>query len=361
MYVVAKALLQSLGVEVVVPPPSSRRTLELGVKHSPEFACLPLKVNIGNFIEAIEAGADTIVMGGGIGPCRFGYYAEVQRQILADLGYNCRLIVIEPPQGKAGEFLRQIGDLTGHHSLPRVALAIRFAWEKLIALEAVEKAVHRVRPWEERPGETTKVYRQAVQAIDAAGSRAELRRVRAEALAQIGRIPQRERGEAVRIGIVGEVYMVLEPFLNYDVEQRLEEMGVEANRSIFLGEWVHSHLLLDALRLRGGQDIARAAQPYLNHFVGGHGLETVAQTVLYAQKGYDGVIQIAPFTCMPEIVAESILPRVSEDLGIPVLTLFIDEHSGEAGCLTRLEAFVDLLARRKEQRRDEQYAGISGH
>jgi predicted nucleotide-binding protein (sugar kinase/HSP70/actin superfamily) len=56
-----------------------------------------------------------------------------------------------------------------------------------------------------------------------------------------------------------------------------------------------------------------------------------------------------PFTCMPEIVAQGILTRVSRDLSFPVLTLIIDEHTGEAGINTRLEAFVDLLRARKRR------------
>ena len=64
--------------------------------------------------------------------------------------------------------------------------------------------------------------------------------------------------------------------------------------------------------------------------------------------GLDGVIQILPFGCMPEIVAESIIPTISKDLDIPAMTLTVDELTGEAGYQTRLEAFVDLLSRRKE-------------
>jgi len=41
MYIPLTAILQPLGVEVVVPPPSSKRTLTLGSKYGPEFACLP--------------------------------------------------------------------------------------------------------------------------------------------------------------------------------------------------------------------------------------------------------------------------------------------------------------------------------
>jgi predicted nucleotide-binding protein (sugar kinase/HSP70/actin superfamily) len=50
---------------------------------------------------------------------------------------------------------------------------------------------------------------------------------------------------------------------------------------------------------------------------------------------------------MPEIIADSILPNVVKDFDIPLLTLVIDEQSGRAGLVTRLEAFIDLLINRR--------------
>ena len=61
----------------------------------------------------------------------------------------------------------------------------------------------------------------------------------------------------------------------------------------------------------------------------------------------DGAIQIFPMGCMPEIVAKSILPTVSREKNLPVLTLVVDEMTGEAGYMTRIEAFTDLLERRR--------------
>ena len=54
---------------------------------------------------------------------------------------------------------------------------------------------------------------------------------------------------------------------------------------------------------------------------------------------------------MPEIIAQDLLPTVSRDLGIPVMTLVLDEHSSGTGVLTRLEAFVDLVRMSQRQRR----------
>ena len=52
----------------------------------------PFKYNLGNFIEALELGANTLLQAGG--GCRYRYYAEVQETILKDLGYDFELIQI---------------------------------------------------------------------------------------------------------------------------------------------------------------------------------------------------------------------------------------------------------------------------
>ena len=54
--------LKKIGVEPYVPPYTSKKTLSLGTKHSPEAICLPYKLILGNFIEAIEGGTDYVAM-----------------------------------------------------------------------------------------------------------------------------------------------------------------------------------------------------------------------------------------------------------------------------------------------------------
>lgn len=62
---------------------------------------------------------------------------------------------------------------------------------------------------------------------------------------------------------------------------------------------------------------------------------------------YDGIIHVVPFTCMPEVIAQNIMPSTKEE--IPVLTLLCDKQMGKAGMLTRIEAFVDLLERKRRR------------
>lgn len=56
--------------------------MEIGSLYSPDEICLPFKLMIGNYVQSIEAGADTIVIAGSCGPCRFGEYCELQMNTL---------------------------------------------------------------------------------------------------------------------------------------------------------------------------------------------------------------------------------------------------------------------------------------
>lgn len=352
MYIPLRAILQRLGLEVVVPPPSSKKTLSLGVKHGPEFACLPLKLNLGNFIEAREMGADTVIMAGGCGPCRFGYYAQIEQAILKDIGQDMDFIVLEPPDGHITELLMKIKKIARKRSWWDIFQAVRFGYRKAKAVDDIERACFRLRSREIVSGSTDAAYRKSLALIDHAYTWDELTIAGEKARELIGGVSFDAKRQVIKIGLIGEIYTLLEPFSNQNLERHLGLLGVEVDRSIYLSEWVNNHLLGGLLKgSRKSKDICAAAQPYLRYFVGGHGQETIGSTVLYAGDGFDGVIQLFPFTCMPEIVAESILPDVSSDLGIPSLTLIMDEHSGEAGVLTRLEAFVDLLEQKREQGR----------
>ena len=87
-----KFLRRITNLEVIDTPPITRKTIDLGSKYSPDSVCIPFKYNLGNFIEALDMGANVLLQAGG--GCRYRYYAEVQETILKDLGYNFDFIQI---------------------------------------------------------------------------------------------------------------------------------------------------------------------------------------------------------------------------------------------------------------------------
>ncbi len=343
-------LLEELGNEVIMPPKPTKKTLSLGVKYSPEFACLPYKIIMGTYVEALEKGADTLVTSGGVGPCRAGLYAPVHQAILKDLGYNFNMIVLEPPRKSLRGLYNSIKKLNvAGVSLLAMISILKKCWKKLMALDELEKCSHIVRPREMRRGSTTQAYSKALEWMEEADTLKEIREVKEEGLQNINSVEQKDDYNPLKIGIVGEIYVVIDPTANLEMEETLGHLGAYVERSIFLTGWTEENTFLDVLRLGGGTPSKRAARPYLPDMIGGHGQDSIGNTILYSKRGFDGVVQLAPFTCIPEIVAKSILSKVSKDHNIPVLSFSLDEQTGKAGVTTRLEAFVELLRRRREQ------------
>lgn len=341
--IVLETLLTSAGCTVLPPPAMSKAVLELGARHSPETVCLPFKYNLGNFIQALEAGADTILTCGGLGPCRLGYYPEIQREILKGLGYRFDLIVVEPTPASVWQAVKRVAAVDGWR---QTWMAFRLAAAKLAALDTLERQACTYRPRAASPAAVDVIARQAVAAIAAAGSQDEIASLGAACRRQLQTLPIR-LGEPLRIGLVGEIYVTLEPLANQDIVRRLGHLGAEVHYTMLLGDYVRGHLLKQKAATAELAEICRLAGPYLGHFVGGHGIKSVGNTVRLARAGFDGIIHLFPFTCMPEVIAKNILPAVSAAEDIPVLSMAVDEQTGDAGLVTRLEAFLDLLRYRR--------------
>lgn len=343
-----RSLFADLGHEVIVPPPITRKTISLGTRHGPEFACYPLKLGLGNFIEALELGADTLIMGGGIGPCRFGYYAQVQRDILQSLGYKFKMLIVEPPLGHARQVLAVIKELKGEKSWLRLLRAGQLALAKLRACDDTHRASLKLRPRVQDKPAFSRLYQQALEELDAASGIKAVKTARDKSLAAMEAMPLLDRNPP-RVVLVGEVYLIAEPAANLRIEEKLGNMGVEVCRHVWISQWLRVNIFLDFLRLHGQEKAEKLAQPYLQCFVGGHGQHSVGETRKAIKDGYDGVIHVYPFTCTPEIVARGIMQKLAAQERMPLACFSMDEHSGEAGFQTRLEAFVDILGDKSKE------------
>ncbi len=349
-YIVVKSILDDLNVEYVIPPFNNRKALELGARYCPEMVCLPLKINIGNYIQAYEMGADTIIMAGGCGPCRFGYYSQMHREILADAGYAMDVITLEVGNGGIGELVEKImrivrGNMTRIHLPSAIGHAVTLAKR----IDEMEMLSFKARAREQEPGCVDKIYRGFAKNVLQRRGYKEIACLLKETEEELRAITLRPKANPLKIGIVGEIYTGIEHFASFEIQQRLGRMGAEVDRKVTVSNWIIEHMIKKGLHLPRDLRYQEAARPWLGAMIGGHAQETVGNTVMYAQNGYDGVIQIFPFSCMPEIVAKSLLPSVERALDIPVLTLIIDEMTGEAGYMTRVEAFVDMLEKRRER------------
>lgn len=349
-FVTAKAVLDDLGVRYVMPPESTERTLELGARHTPEGACLPLKITVGNLLEARALGADTQLMVGSWGPCRFGYYCQMQREVLEEAGFPMDCIHLEVCRAGPGELARRIRRLTGGfrvHELLRAAAAAAVLSERT---DELERLYRHVRAREQGPSHAEEIWAAFRRAARDARGSGEMLRLIQSARRKLNAVCTNPDAAPLRVGVIGEIYGTIDQWTNLRLESRLGALGAEAERRVAIGEWINDYIIKKALHLPRNLDYAQAARGYLETDIGGHARETIGHAVLHARQGFDGAIQLYPLGCMPEIVAQGILPKVSRDYDFPVLTLIIDEMTGEAGYATRIEAFVDLLRQRREKK-----------
>lgn len=361
VYIPIKALFDELGVDIVIPPQINKNTLEIGMKSCPEMACLPLKITMGNYVESIKKGANTIVLSGSCGPCRFGYYGVVQKEILRDMGYDVDVVILDPPREGIKEFFQRIKKISGNSSLYDGLKALRKAFNVSEETEKLLKLILRQRCREITKGTTDYILNRFEGEVRKSKGANQIIDCIQDAKSQLEKITVDSTINPIRIGLVGEIYTLIEPYVNLDIEKRLGDMGVEVHREMTVDSWVKYHLAPDIKHRREQKRILKQASDYLGLCIGGHAWETIAHSLNYARENMDGIIQIMPFGCMPEIVAESILPTLAIEEDIPVMTLVVDELTGEAGYQTRLEAFVDLLQLERSRKENEFGKILSWH
>jgi len=139
------------------------------------------------------------------------------------------------------------------------------------------------------------------------------------------------------VGVIGHPYCLYDGFLNLDLLNLLQ--NGEYNYQIHTPE-IFSEQEIN-LEL---SDISKPVFWTL-------GRRMLGAARALRKKGVAGLIHVAAFACGPEALIGELIRRECKGHDLPLLQLNIDEHSGEAGLLTRVEAFLDLLtvrSRRKE-------------
>ncbi|MFZ5353180.1 MAG: CoA protein activase [Bacillota bacterium] len=348
-YIAAKAMFDDIGVESIIPAYTTKTTMQLGSKLSPESICLPFKIMLGNYIDAIKNGADTILITGSCGPCRFGYYGPIQKQILEEAGYkNVELIILDPPGENPGRFLKSVSKLTG--GKPAMALkALRSAYKICCAIDDINEKIYHVRPRAVNKAEVRSIIHSFRSSITRTKGSAAILELIKSTMHLLDSVELVEHYEPLKIGIIGEIYTIIDPFSNLEAEEKLGELGVQVHRSMTVKDWAKNSIIRPMTGREPYKREKKLSKPYLPAMIGGHAQQCIAHAIQYAQAGYDGLIQIYPMTCMPEIVSRSILPQIEKDYNIPILYLIVDEQTGEAGYITRLEAFIDYVSGNKKK------------
>jgi len=325
--------------EIRSAPPITAKTAALGERHSPDFICAPFKFNMGNFIETLDEGA-TILLQTGTG-CRYGYYGELQEQILRDLGYDPTFLCLSRGHVRPDRVYHSLRNLGSPRSLPQMAHALWITFEQIRAMDKIAGFIRQHAPFARNPQAMRDIYAAFLKTLPHADSIPKVHTLKRQAIRHLHQIPLDIPKNPLRVGIVGDLYTVMEPFGNADIERKLAAQGIQVSRAMSVTFLLTPHTTKRALR---------QARGYVKHHIGANGVDSVAQSLTYAKAGYDGILHLKSFGCTPELNAAPAMQNISRDYEIPILSMSFDTHHGDVGVNTRLEAFIDMIAMKRRRR-----------
>ena len=140
-------------------------------------------------------------------------------------------------------------------------------------------------------------------------------------------------GQKGTIAIIGHPYLIYDEYINHRLIHRLEQAG----NKVLTPEMVSlSDLKTAVTTVTGG-----AYWTYEDEVAGAGGY--------YLENEADGVIGIMAFGCGPDSLMMDMVRRYSaRHTMTPFMSLTLEEHTAEAGVVTRLEAFTDMVYRKKK-------------
>ncbi|HWR98035.1 MAG TPA: hypothetical protein VN317_06390 [Candidatus Methanoperedens sp.] len=353
---------------------------------------------------SFAAGRYAYFMPEATGPCRFGMYNKLHRLVL-DRFEEYREIPIASIT---------TADSYGAGGLvpKRDATAFRLmAYMAMIAADVLDRILWRARPYERAPGGTEAVHAGAVARLVETIERGGLRRDFAPLRAIVGAAARaaREGIDAAlprrpRVGMVGEIYLRSHPMSNQGLVRELESHGAEVvNASI--AEWLSfiTYCRVRERRREAGAALRRrrfgaagaafrgwagqaleyrflnarrrwlyaAAERHLDiaadhpvhaaerrlegerHFsfdVGTESVLSIGGALEHAAHGFDGIVNVYPFTCMPGTIATAVLAPLLGEKGVPYLEVPCD-GTHRPNRETQVRTFVWQARQRRERAR----------
>lgn len=327
--------------KVLVPPKITKKTIELGSRYSPDYVCVPFKYNLGNYIEALDKGANIVLQAGG--GCRYGYYAELQEQILTDLKYDFEFVnFIENNHFSIKKIYKFAKELNPKLNIFTFAYHGINAMLMIIVMDKLGKIKRENMGFEFEKNtykNTEKLFLEELKKFSS--TPLVLIKIYYKYKKKYKRILMKKPKDCLKIGIVGELYSIMEPYSSNNIETKLASMGIEVHRFTTL-----TYLLLQKkFKLKR---LLRKGKKYLKYHLGADATESVVLSYEMAEKGYDGIVHIKSFGCTPELNAMTILEKISNEYNIPIIYFSFDSTDSSVAVDTRIEAFYDMLIQKKE-------------
>jgi predicted nucleotide-binding protein (sugar kinase/HSP70/actin superfamily) len=304
-----QSFLEGIGVETYLSPPTGRQILQDGLAALGTDVCLPVKVAAGHLL-ALRDRVDLILLPRLVSAAR-REYACPKLMGLPDL---VRHSLSLPP------LLSPVIDRYRHDNWPLIRVALAVGRRVGAGLPAVLRSLARA----------VECYRRYLNLLQAGYFPQE-----AWEAAGAGQAPDPRAPAGDVVALIGHPYTVYDREINLNLLGRLERAGLSVRTAEQVPE----------------ATARRAAAALPKHLFWTAGQQAVGAAFHYLeQEGVVGMISVMSFGCGPDSMTGDLIARRARRGGIiPHLSLTLDEHAAEAGVLTRLEAFLDMVAAQRER------------
>jgi predicted nucleotide-binding protein (sugar kinase/HSP70/actin superfamily) len=330
-------LERTLDCRVINCPAITKKTVEIGAKHSPDTVCTPFKILMGQFIQVLDHGANTIVMPA-FG-CRLGFYDILHKQILEDLGYKFEMLTLFDYNATANKLFNSLSAANPNLTRERFDEVLLLTARIVVDMDKLADTMRKNAGFEVHRHAFEKSYKAYLAQVPNLKTFDDAIALGERYKKSFAEIEINKPENPIRVGLVGDLYSVIEPHGNCDLVKWLVHNGVEV--------WNKIDMTYLSTALFNVNPLIAASGGYATYWLGGNANSSVALALEFAKGGVDGIIHVKAATCTPEITAMSILQNISRDTGVPIMYLTFDTETAEAGMHTRWEAFLDMIEMRK--------------
>ena len=340
-YIVKYLFIKLTDCEIMLSPKITKRTIELGNKNSPNFVCVPFKYNLGNYIEALENGANVLFQFGG--GCRYGYYAELQEQILKDLGYNFTFYTMTD-KGKLSikKLYKIFKELNNNLKFSKFIYHFIITFLMIFIVDKREHFIRKNIGFEEKENSFINLKQNFIDELINNKGIINTLLIGKKYKKLFKNLGINKPTNPLKVGIIGELYTSMEPFSSYNLEYELAKLNIEIKRFTNL-----SYLLI--LKWIKRPYIKYKIRKFVKYELGADGLDNVYRTIYLMDKKYDGIIHIKPFGCTPEVSTIPIIDKICHKNNMPITYFSFDTLTENTGITTRIEAFYDMIKMKKEK------------
>ncbi len=360
------SVFTSLGYKTIVLEENDE-TLALGFKHTSGGECVPCPITTGALIKAMQTNDFppedvALFMPTACGPCRFGQYAKLNELIFKRKGWD-KIEIMSPSAENAYE---------GMPVKARMNL-----WKALLLGDIFRKIACKIRPYEINKGETDRIIAKHMDIMSKLFTQTDVSKASEILRACVKEVQQIKLSSEKKplVGIVGEIYVRSDSFINNDLIRKIEDLGGEAWLSPF-AEWIFYTIkvteLISEQKAASSKNIInkisavknkaiswlentlvfekwekeyyKAASPilddrhewdirevmeeglkYVPWQFEGESVLTLGRAKLFVKNdGAKAIVNASPMFCMPGTVTTSIFPAIEKELGVPIICNFYD-------------------------------------